>query len=110
MRSSDLPLFAWQPPRQTIPFPARSRIGHARKVALQMAKARTQNEATWAYTRACDSFVAQMRKAGIAEHEIERQLADFSRAIHGQCLNEHAAWVPTLPEHASYHRSPDGAA
>lgn len=110
MRNDYLPLFAWQPPRQTIPFPARARTGHARKVAQQMAKARTLNEAQWAFTRARDSFVNQMRKAGIADNEIEQELIDFSRTIHSHCISERSQWVPCLQEQAQYRHSPDGAA
>lgn len=110
MRRDDLPLFAWTPPVRLIAFPATARVGHALHVARQMAKARTQREAAWAYNRACDSFIGQMEKAGFSEFERLRQLRDFRRLIAEQCTQIEAPWMPDLEQCEPNHRTPGGAA
>lgn len=110
MQREDLPLFAWTPPVRMIPFPATARTGHALRIARQIAKGRTDNEASWALERACDSFVNQMVKAGFSEIETQRQLRDFRRAIHDQCRAIQSPWVPVIEDSSPHHRTPGGAA
>ncbi len=98
MRATDLPLFDWEPPRQVIPFPANLRTGHAKKVAEQLAQARTNREADSRLTRACQTMQRQMRAAGIPEAEIDRQHQTFLRAISVECDRIRARWSPVLPE------------
>lgn len=105
----DLPLFNWEPPRQVIPFPTRLRTGHARKVAEQLAQARTNREADSRLTRACQTLKRQMRAAGIPEDEIDRQHETFLRAISRECDRIRAKWSPVLPDDQNT-GTPPGAA
>jgi len=105
-----LDLLAWTPPRQVIPFPTDKRVGHARKVAEQLAGARTNREADWALTRACTALRNQMRAAGIPEDEIARQHDTFLRTISTECDRIKTKWMPTLPDDSGCYDSPPGGA
>lgn len=97
METRELPLFAWQPPAcLVIAFPSRLRTGHARKVARQMARARTGREAQYALRRAMTSHEDHLRRAGLPADEIERQMLDFRALIHRECRLARAHWLPTL--------------
>jgi hypothetical protein len=110
MSNDDLPLFRWEPPRQVIPFPTRLRTGHARKVAEQLAQARTNREADSKLTRACQTLKRQMHAAGIPDDEIERQHQTFLQAISVECSRIRARWSPVLPEDQRHNPTPGGAA
>lgn len=98
MQRDDLPLLAWQPPRQVIPFPARRRGGHARKVACQLAKARTNREADWVLHRALSSAHDQLVKAGIEGPDAEAEVSDLRELIRLHCISIDARWVPCHDE------------
>lgn len=98
MTHADLPLFKWTPPRQVIPFPADKRTGHARRVAGQLDKARSNREADFALTRACKAFCNQLGLAGIPQDEIDRQHEVFLQTISRECLRIGAKWMPMAPE------------
>lgn len=105
-----LDLLEWTPPRQVIPFPTEKRVGHARRVAELLDKARTNREADWALTRACRSLREQMKAAGIPADEIGRQHATFLKTIIAECDRIKAKWTPTLPDNPQCHGAPGGAA
>ncbi len=107
MRLDDLPLFAWTPPRKVIPFPASLRIGHARKVAVQLSKARTQREADFVLTRALETNYRQLLAAGVEHEEADRQTNDFVVAITAACRRINSAWVPDASRSSG---EPGGAA
>jgi len=79
-----------------IPFPSRLRIGYARKVATQLAKARSNREADHILSRALLSHLRQMHSVGIVDHEIERQRIDFLMTIHVECQKVGAGWLPNI--------------
>lgn len=108
MASEQLDLLAWQPPRQIIPFPGRLRIGHAKKVAGQLSKARSSREADHIVIRTYQAFSNQMERAGIPADEIERQKAGFIIAIRVECERIRSAWVPYIEKADG--NNPKGAA
>lgn len=89
-----LPLFDWQPPRKIIPFPAQFRVGHAKRVALQLKTARSDREAGHFLTRALASFIKQMSQAQISESDLERERVVFLRAIECECYRVGSPWSP----------------
>ncbi|OQP84202.1 hypothetical protein BTR14_20585 [Rhizobium rhizosphaerae] len=108
MSCDDLPLFQWRPPIKIIPFPSRHRIGHAGKVARQLAKARTNREADAILSKALEAHCRQMTRAGIAATDIEKERHGFKVAIRIECEKIDAAWVPNLEPLSS--GTPRGAA
>jgi hypothetical protein len=104
----DVPLLGWRPPAcRVIPFPTGRRIGAARKVAEQLSKARTTDEADRALNRAGTTMYKQMRKAGIPDEEFRRQLEAFLRTIYAECMRVKSKWAPALPEQGLQHRQPE---
>ncbi|KQW62715.1 MULTISPECIES: DUF6074 family protein [unclassified Ensifer] len=79
-----------------IPFPSRMRTGHARKVATQLAKARSNREADHILSRAIRSYVLQMQSIGIVDQEIKRQRIEFLTTIHLECQTVGAGWLPNI--------------
>lgn len=79
-----------------IPFPSRLRTGHARKVATQLANARSNREADHILSRAVRSHIRQMQSVGIIAQEIENQRVDFLISIHFECRKVGAGWLPAL--------------
>uniref|UniRef100_UPI003F4994BF DUF6074 family protein n=1 Tax=Ensifer adhaerens TaxID=106592 RepID=UPI003F4994BF len=79
-----------------IPFPSRRRTGHARKVATQLSKARSNREADHILSRAVRSYVLQMQSIGILEQEIKRQRLEFLTTIHVECQKVGAEWLPNI--------------
>lgn len=94
-------------PTNIIPFPAAKRVGHAGRVARLLAEARTVKHADAILTRACETFVRQMSRAGFTVGTMERERADFLKAIASECYRIGAPWTPCLPETS---RHSDGAA
>ncbi len=79
-----------------IPFPSRSRTGHARKVATQLSKARSNREADHILSRAIRSYVLQMQSIGILDQEIKRQRVEFLMSIYVECQKVGAGWLPNI--------------
>lgn len=79
-----------------IPFPSRLRTGHARKVATQLAKARSNREADHILSRAVRSHIRQMQSVGIIDQEVQKQRLDFLMSIHVECRKVGAGWLPAL--------------
>lgn len=78
---ADLPLFAWQPPRQMIPFPADKRIGKARRCAEVIASRQTKRARDAYWRQTTETLADQLFRAGIEEAEIERQIGLFREAV-----------------------------
>ncbi|PWE52762.1 hypothetical protein DEM27_28570 [Metarhizobium album] len=110
MQHDDLPLFAYVPPVKIIPFPALKRVGQAKKIAEQLAKARTQREADHILSRSVQAYSRQMSSARVAEPDIARETLDFLTLIHAQCLKLRARWRPSLPRQSDGTDNPRGAA
>lgn len=91
-----------------IPFPSQQRNGHARKVAAQLAKARSNKEADHILSRAVLSHCRQMQAAGISSQDVEKQRVDYLTTIHIECRKVGAVWVPHIPLQDS--SNPGGAA
>lgn len=96
MSHDDLPLFAWTPPRKIIPFPARLRTGHARKVAVQLSKARTNREADHVLSRAVETFCRHLAAADVPAAEIESERLAYLKAIDAECNKVNASWRPVV--------------
>lgn len=96
MSHDDLPLFAWKPPRKVIPFPARLRTGHARKIAVQLGKARSQREADHVLTRAVETFCRHLETAGVPADDIEAERVAYLKAIDHECNTVNASWRPVV--------------
>jgi len=96
MSHDDLPLFAWTPPRKIIPFPARLRTGHARKIAVQLAKARSHREADHVLSRAIEKFCRNLMLADVPADEIEQERLAYLKAIDHECNKVNACWRPDL--------------
>jgi hypothetical protein len=107
MSHDDLPLFAWVPPRKIIPFPARLRTGHARKVAVQLSKARTNREADHVLTRAVETFCRHLETAGVPDAEIDMERVAYLKAIDHECNKVNASWRPVVSPASE---TPGGAA
>ena len=74
---TDLPLFAWQPPCRLIAFPMVNRVGKIRDVAGKMLDKTTDRHADHYRSQVNEALVKQFEKIGLAENEIEQQLAGF---------------------------------
>ena len=96
MSHDDLPLFAWAPPRKVIPFPARLRTGHARKIAIQLSKARSQREADHVLSRAVETFCRHLQQADVPAEDIERERVAYLQAIDNECNRVNASWRPIV--------------
>lgn len=95
----DLPLLRWtRPACKVIPFPARYRSGHLRKVASQLAAARTHREADHVLNRAASAFASQLARAGLSPDQVSEHRRDFVRALHTHCMAIRSKWVPDVPE------------
>lgn len=105
--SDQLDLLSWKPPRQVIPFPSRLRSGHARKVAAQLAAARTKREADFILIRAMEAHERQMARSGVEQEDLRQQLGEWKATIYNECLNLKSKWVPAFQGEA---RNPEGAA
>lgn len=79
---------------KVIPFPSWRKVGQSRKVAYQLAKARSEREASHLLSRAVQSHVRQLLGAGIEASEVERQRGYLLAAIHSECVKVGAVWVP----------------
>lgn len=83
-RDHDLPLFSWTPPAcVVIPFPARHRVGKARRVAEVLSGKRGRDADTY-WHRIIRTMLDQMERAGVPRAEAERQARDFFDAVQGE--------------------------
>ncbi len=96
MSHDDLPLLAWTPPRKVIPFPASLRTGHARKIAVQLAKARSQRAADHVLSRAVETFCRHLMSADVPAEDIERERLSYLKVIDHECNKVNAYWRPAL--------------
>lgn len=97
MTHEDLPLFAWQPPRKTIVFPMRSRIGRIRDVAEKMVDKQTQRHADHYFRQVNEAMVKQLSRIGLSELEIDEQLRGFWVAVDGEItrlINQQSGGYP----------------
>lgn len=81
MKHSDLPLFAWTPPRKLIVFPMMKRVGRIRDVAAKMADKQTQRHADYYFTQVTDALVKQLSRLGLSAAEIDEQVGAFWVAV-----------------------------
>jgi hypothetical protein len=109
MQRDDLSLFTWSPPVAIIPFPTSNRVGHARRIAEQLSKARSNREADHVLTRSVIALCRQMRHAGIPADEVELQRLEYLKLIDSQCRRLNARWMPDIPTQ-SESIGPGGAA
>lgn len=85
-------------PCEVVAFPSNRRVGHARRVADQLARARSHREGDWVLHRALWTHHDQMVRAGIPSGDLDREVERFRVIIHNQCLYRTSRWIPTLPE------------
>ena len=77
---------ATQPETLVIPFPAKKRIGKARRVAEVIASKATQNAVDAYWTRIADDMSKQLLRAGVEEEKVEREIDAFQILVE-QLLN-----------------------
>lgn len=77
---SDLPLFAWRPPLQVLPFPTARRRPLVERCARRMLDLSPQ-KAEEHLTRTIDVQRDVMRRRGIAADRIEQDLRAFELAV-----------------------------
>lgn len=77
MSHSDLPLFAWKPPVQFIPFPLDRQIGRVRDVACKLSTKTTDRHAERYAAQVTDGLVARLQRIGLPETEIDDQVERF---------------------------------
>ena len=85
MKNDDLerlPLFAWKPPVQVIPFPLHRRAGKIRDVAQKLASKTTEHHAACYASQVTQALCFQLGKVGVSPDEQERQIAVFWREVH----------------------------
>lgn len=79
-------------------FPSCWRIGHARRVADQLARSRTNKEADWVLSRALCTHHDQLVRAGVELVLVDREVADLRDLIHSECLVRNSPWIPATPQ------------
>lgn len=79
-----------------IPFPSRLRDGYARKIAVQLSKARSNREANHLLSRAVDTLIRQMRAIGISEQQIDRERVSYVFLIFMHCREIGSEWGPDI--------------
>lgn len=89
-----------------IPFPSKHRRGHAQKIAVQLARARSNREADHFLIRALDIHERHLREAFAPEATIKSERIDFIVLIHEECRKMRSHWYPAIPAD----QSPGGAA
>ena len=83
MRTDDLPLFAWQPPRKVIPFPAAKRAGKIQRVAEVLERKRGR-DANHYWRQIAGGMQSQMEKAGIPPDTIADEMRAFFHAVQAE--------------------------
>jgi hypothetical protein len=84
--SSDLPLFAWQPPRPVIVFPMVKRVGRIRDVAVKMLDKPTDRSAVFYRNQVTDALLRSLERAGISEEEQDEHLGAFWQAVQAEMI------------------------
>ncbi|CAN7292733.1 DUF6074 family protein [Neorhizobium sp. LjRoot104] len=80
-----------------IPFPSKRRSGHARKIADQLSRSRSDREAEHILSRALNAYERQMHSASIPDAEIDLERSDFIFSIYEECRKLGSAWRPMMP-------------
>lgn len=86
MDTLNLPLLAWQPPRQVIVFPLTKRVGRIRSTAAKMMDKPTERAAQSYRNQVTASLVKSFDNAGIPEVEQDEQLGAFWEAVHAEMI------------------------
>lgn len=92
MTHSDLPLFAWQPPRKLIVFPMVKRIGRIRDVAGKMLDKPTERAADHYERQVTQSLQVQFEKIGLDDSEIDEQIGAFWVAVGHEMQRQLNGW------------------
>lgn len=95
MTHSDLPLFAWQPPRKLIVFPMVNRIGRIRDVAAKMLDKPTEKSASHYRKQVNEALEVQFEKIGLAENERLEQIGAFWHAVEQEMRKQSHGWSST---------------
>lgn len=77
MCDSDLPLFAWQPPKKIVVFPLANRVGKVRDVARKLIDKTTERGANHYRRQVEEPIVLHLRACELDEYEIGQQLTIF---------------------------------
>ncbi len=75
--TTDLPLFAWQPPCKLIAFPMVNRVGKIRDVARKMIDKATDRHADYYQRQVTEALICQLEKLGLSEIEQDAQIGAF---------------------------------
>ncbi len=83
MRENDLPLFAWQPPKQVLLFPLTRRVGKVRQTAGKLLhKHGDDADLYWKQVLAANR--KHLERVGLLPHEVDEQLRAFFDAVQGE--------------------------
>lgn len=83
MRGDDLPLFAWQPPRQVLLFPLINRVGKVRHTAFKLA-GKHGEDATLYWKQVVAANRKHLERVGLSETEIDTEIRAFFDAVQGE--------------------------
>lgn len=85
MFADDLPLFAWQPPRQVILFPLMKRVGKVRHTAQKLLS-KNGYDAELYWKQVVASNRKHLERVGLPPHEIEAELRAFFDAVQAELV------------------------
>lgn len=85
MQRDDLPLFAWQPPRQVLLFPLTKRVGKVRHTARKLAGKHGEDaDLYWRQVIAANR--KHLARLGLADEKVEAELRAFHAAVQAEML------------------------
>lgn len=84
--STELPLFAWQPPCKLIAFPMIYRVGKIRDVAFKMMDKTTDRHAEHYRGQVNEALIRQLEKIGLSEMEVDEQLGAFWQKVQAEMI------------------------
>lgn len=85
MHDADLPLFAWQPPRQVLLFPLTKRVGKIRRTASVLSRKHGE-DANLYWKQVVAANRKHLARVGLADEEIDRELRSFFEAVQAEMV------------------------
>jgi hypothetical protein len=79
---------------EVVSFPSTHLTGHARRVAEQLARARSRYEADLFLNWALRARLGELIRAGLSPRQVLDQRDEFKRLIHRQCIQIGSEWMP----------------
>ncbi|WP_174800976.1 DUF6074 family protein [Martelella limonii] len=92
-KETELPLFAWTPPKKLMVFPLVYRIGKIRDVATKMLDKPTEKSARHYRRQVDEGLTAQLERFGFGDGEIGQQLDLFWQAVEQEMHRQSYEWT-----------------